>query len=385
MAKINIDTIRGQIGNLGHNYEADQSKYDMKVLKISEIMDNDFNTESFRLQTPEEYQELKEGIKQVGLITPITVVQLVGYGLYKYKVISGYHRKKAMLELGFDEIPAYIINLPDENDQKLALIQANIVQRKLNSQEYAKLIAQSAEILKQKNALLKQGEKINVNNTIADTFSMSVAQVKKLNKLNELIPELQDMIAAGTLPTSKGYSLALLPSDTQQILFEALQDNIAAVRQDLLKEFKEKTNEEISKAVEAVKVEEARKAALNSDKAKIEDLKSQIVKSDNYITKLKNDLDLAKSYKPRELEQLKESLALAEANNKKYLHQLSVMQQSIIDAQVDENPSLFKYLTEDRRIRLNKEEEKVVELLESLGARSVKVIVNIIDKAYSTL
>ncbi len=77
----------------------------------------------------EAMEELKKSILSNGLIQPITVRRTPDH---KYQLVSGERRLKACKEIGYKEIPAYIIQVDsDELMLALALIE-NIQREKLN-------------------------------------------------------------------------------------------------------------------------------------------------------------------------------------------------------------------------------------------------------------
>ncbi|MCW8804927.1 MAG: ParB/RepB/Spo0J family partition protein, partial [Ignavibacteriaceae bacterium] len=81
---------------------------------------------------PVSLNELKKSILTNGLIQPITVRRTPDH---KYQLISGERRLQACKDIGFREIPAYIIDVAsDELMLALALIE-NIQREKLNSIE----------------------------------------------------------------------------------------------------------------------------------------------------------------------------------------------------------------------------------------------------------
>jgi len=81
---------------------------------------------------PVSLEELKKSILTNGLIQPITVRRTPDH---KYQLISGERRLNACKDIGFKEIPAYIINVDSEELMlALALIE-NIQREKLNAIE----------------------------------------------------------------------------------------------------------------------------------------------------------------------------------------------------------------------------------------------------------
>lgn len=88
----------------------------------------------------ERLAQLKASIQEHGVIQPITVHK-VKKG---YELISGERRLRAVSELGYDKIPAYIYQIEDSSEDKLlelALIE-NIQREDLNAIEVAKAYQQ---------------------------------------------------------------------------------------------------------------------------------------------------------------------------------------------------------------------------------------------------
>ena len=105
---------------------------------------------------PVSLEELKKSILTNGLIQPITVRRTPDH---KYQLISGERRLKACREIGFKEIPAYIIDVDsDELMLALALIE-NIQREKLNPVEIGtayKRLMELSKNLKLEHSVLHQ-------------------------------------------------------------------------------------------------------------------------------------------------------------------------------------------------------------------------------------
>jgi len=77
--------------------------------------------------------ELKASISEKGIIQPITVRRVDGY----YELIAGERRLRAVIELGFPKVPAYILQVETKEEMlELALIE-NVQREKLNAIEQA--------------------------------------------------------------------------------------------------------------------------------------------------------------------------------------------------------------------------------------------------------
>lgn len=141
---------------------------------------------------PGRLEELKQSIAENGIIQPVTIYQKDG----RYELVSGERRFRAVSELGYDKIPAYIIEV--ESDDKLlelALIE-NIQREDLNPMElalaYQKL--QSDYGLKQEEVARKVGK--------------DRATVANFIRLLKLPDEVQDAVRTDKI--SMGHARALM-------------------------------------------------------------------------------------------------------------------------------------------------------------------------------
>jgi hypothetical protein len=92
-------------------------------------------------QPEEEYEAMKESIKEHGLLNPLLINQ-------NGVLLDGYHRHKACMELGIS--PAYkIINTKNEFEEKLLVIDSNLKRRQLNNFQRVELALKSKPILEE--------------------------------------------------------------------------------------------------------------------------------------------------------------------------------------------------------------------------------------------
>ncbi|MZP57139.1 MAG: ParB N-terminal domain-containing protein [Bacteroidales bacterium] len=87
---------------------------------MSEVLISDIIIKEDRRAVKSEYvQKLADSIKQVGLINPITIAP-------DNRLIAGYHRLQAFIQLGETRIPAVVLNL-SELEARLAEIDENLI------------------------------------------------------------------------------------------------------------------------------------------------------------------------------------------------------------------------------------------------------------------
>ncbi len=174
---------------------------------------------------PEALEELKKSILANGLIQPITVRR---FGQTSYQLISGERRLKACREIGYKEIPAYIIKVDsDETMLAMALIE-NIQREKLNPIEvglaYKRLMDE---------CFLTQEQ-------IADTVGKDRTTIANSIRLLKLPKQIQECLIKEEISSGHARALINLPSEALQL--EALQkiiDGNLSVRkvENLVKKF----------------------------------------------------------------------------------------------------------------------------------------------------
>lgn len=151
----------------------------------------------------ERLEQLKASIKEHGVIQPVTV-HLVEKG---YELISGERRLRAVSDLGYERIPAYIYQIEDKSEDKLlelALIE-NIQREDLNAIEVAKAYQQL-----QKEYGLTQEE-------VAQKVGKDRATIANFVRLLKLPDPVQTCIRNDEISMGHARALMGLPDRGEQI------------------------------------------------------------------------------------------------------------------------------------------------------------------------
>lgn len=377
MAKLNVGNLKKAVEKVADRKENILSGNNLKTVSLSEIIENEKNV-LFRELTEREMEELKSSIQEVGLLEPLVVVQEGE----QYKLISGHQRKKALEELGMDKVAVNIVNLQDE-DEELALIHANIKQRKLNDMELARVIKAEKEIIQQKikkGTLKNQGRAIE---QVANNLEISKDKAKRLDRLNLLIPELQLLVEQGKITTGKAQEIGLLDVETQKILYSSLKENIEKFsleeikkikqqdetkRLDLLKKLDEVRNER-DEQMNNFQLQEHENRILKEKINELEKKKTSPANEEE-IKKLKTEL------KEKEREE-KEQRKLQEEKERMLLQQIEKLRSDLTKTK-EESP-IENYL-KDKKIDLTDDEKQVVNLLKEFSIEKQKSMISLIEK-----
>lgn len=165
---------------------------------------------------PEAQEELKKSILSNGLIQPITV-RRVPNG--RYQLISGERRLKACMEIGYRDIPAYIIQIDKEETMLAMALIENIQREKLNPIE----IGQAYKRLMEECSLTQE--------QIADTIGKDRTTIANSIRLLKLPEEVQDALIKEEITSGHARALINLPSESLQLeMLDKIKESNLSVR-----------------------------------------------------------------------------------------------------------------------------------------------------------
>ena len=160
-------------------------------------------------------QELAASIREIGLVTPITLRQM---GENEYQIIAGERRWRAATLAGLTTVPAYIRTAEDEKVMEMALVE-NIQREDLNPIE----IALAYQHLSETTGMTQE--------RISSRVGKSRTSITNYMRLLKLPAQIQ--IALKNKDIDMGHARALLAIDspsTQLKLFKEVQRNGYSVR-----------------------------------------------------------------------------------------------------------------------------------------------------------
>jgi ParB family transcriptional regulator, chromosome partitioning protein len=193
----------------------DGQSYEILVkISVSSIAPNPFQPRTNF--DPAALDELKKSILSNGLIQPITVRRSA---YQKYELISGERRLRACRDIGYKEIPAYIIKV-DTKESMLALsLIENLQREKLNPIEIARAYKRLIE-----ECNLSQEQ-------IAEQVGKDRTTITNTVRLLKLPKEVQDSIIKEELSAGHARALINIPNERIQIeLMHKIIDENLSVR-----------------------------------------------------------------------------------------------------------------------------------------------------------
>lgn len=196
--------------------------YDIPLTEI-----DDFPDHPFQVRLDEDMEQLVESIKDRGVITPITLRQKDDG---RYEIVSGHRRRKASELAGLDTVPAEIKDL-SRDEAIILMVESNLQRSVILPSEKAKSYKMRLEAMKRQGQRTDLtcdplGHKLSGVKTveqIADNSPDSKTQVQRYIRLNELIPELLDMVDEGKIALRPAVELSYLSEQEQQCLHETME------------------------------------------------------------------------------------------------------------------------------------------------------------------
>lgn len=176
-----------------------------EIMKIEEIPLNKIEPPVFILRKEEEaeIEELMKSLSQVGQLQPI-IVRRVGD---KYRIVCGYRRYLAAKRLGWDKIPARILDNISEVDEKILILTENIQRKDVNAFELARVVID-----------LIENHKLSLEE-VATRLGKSKSYVSKLYSLRKLSPELFQKGLEGKLDYEVAYELSRIEDKGRQMYY----------------------------------------------------------------------------------------------------------------------------------------------------------------------
>ena len=195
------------------------------VEKTSIDIIDDFPDHPFKVQDDDSMTMLIESIRENGVLYPIICRKKDG----RYEIISGHRRKYACQKLGISEMPVIERELTKE-EAVIAMVDSNIQRESILPSEKARAYKMKMDAMK------KQGRrtdltsspvatKLNVDTalSVGETFGESRDQVFRYIRLNELVPELLELVDEGKIGMRPAVELSYLTEGEQRDLVETIE------------------------------------------------------------------------------------------------------------------------------------------------------------------
>ncbi|MDE7244075.1 MAG: ParB/RepB/Spo0J family partition protein [Oscillospiraceae bacterium] len=183
-----------------------------------------FPNQPFKVRDDKAMQETVESVREYGVLTPAIVRSRESGG---YEIVSGHRRKRACELAGVDTLPA-IIREMDDDAAVILLVDSNIQREEILPSERAQALKMKLEAIKRQGARTdltstQVAEKLSVEK-VGDEAGLSRDQVRRYIRLNNLSPQLKQMVDEKQLAFNTAVELSYLMPDEQARVLETIED-----------------------------------------------------------------------------------------------------------------------------------------------------------------
>ena len=204
-----------------NNERTDENRMTMESISVGLI--DKFPNHPFKVIDNEEMEQLAESIRENGLQSPI-VVRPKDDG--RYEVVSGHRRLHACKKIGLEKVEA-IVKEMSRDEAVIALVDSNIQREHILPSEKAKAYKMKMDALNRQGqrtdlTLSPMATKLQTDSAaeIAKASNEGRDQVFRYIRLNELIPELLDLVDENRIAFRPAVEISYLTEEQQRDLCE---------------------------------------------------------------------------------------------------------------------------------------------------------------------
>lgn len=178
-----------------------------------------FENHPFKKRDGIENEELKDSVKENGLLQPIIVRS---FSAGTYEIISGHRRVEVCKKLGIQTVPAIVRDMP-KDEAVIAMVDSNLQREHLLPSEKAFAYKMKLEALKHQGKATSRQVVGKLESADKISESESGRQVQRYIRLTHLIPELLKLVDEERIAFTPAVELSYLPDNEQKILFEEIE------------------------------------------------------------------------------------------------------------------------------------------------------------------
>ncbi len=218
-----------ELASVDDIFSTEESRQDAAKEKVSEILLAElfpFPDHPFSVRDDDTMKETVESVKEYGVLMPAIARPREDGG---YELVSGHRRKRACELAGLETMPVIVRDL-DRDTAIIYMVDSNIQRENISPMEKAKALKMKLEAIK------RQGQRTDLTcaqvehkldskksvEIVAEEAGESRAQVQRYIRLNELSPELQQMVDDKKIAMTPAVELSYLKPAEQTLLVETM-------------------------------------------------------------------------------------------------------------------------------------------------------------------
>ncbi len=215
--------------------ETSQRKQEQSTEQIIRIPLTDLHPYPYHpygIREDQAMQDTVDSVKQNGVVVPAIVRPRAEGG---YEIVAGHRRKLASERAGFTDMPCIVRNLTDD-EAIIQLVDSNAQREDVLPSERAKAYKMRLEAIKRTAGRPpRQAQENSPNNSanfrsddeVGNTDGISGDTVRNIISLNNLVPELMQMVDDKKISLTPAYQIAALTEPEQRLLIETMDSEQA--------------------------------------------------------------------------------------------------------------------------------------------------------------
>ncbi|MDO4961369.1 MAG: ParB/RepB/Spo0J family partition protein [Eubacteriales bacterium] len=217
-------------------FETDESREEKKLERVRMIDVTElhpFKDHPFKVTDDEAMLRTVESISKYGVLSPLIARPLDTGG---YEIVSGHRRCHAAELAGIEKVPV-IVREMDDDEATILMVDANLQREKILPSERAKAYKMKNDAMKRQAGRPSKDNRGQVDHNlfgkktveqIADESGDSAKQVQRYIRLNDLIPEISEMVDNKQIAFNPAVELSFLKKEEQEKFLEAMDYSQAA-------------------------------------------------------------------------------------------------------------------------------------------------------------
>ena len=186
-----------------------------------------FEDHPFSIRDDDAMQQTVESVRAYGVLVPAIARPLEDGS---YELISGHRRKHACELAGLSTMPVIIRDI-DRDAATIIMVDSNLQRDSILPSERAKAYKMKLDAIKRQGARhdltsTQVAQKLSVEK-VAEEAGPSKDHVRRYIRLNELQPELQNMVDDGKIGMTPAVELSYLKPHEQRLLIETIDSEQA--------------------------------------------------------------------------------------------------------------------------------------------------------------
>ena len=200
-------------------------KETIKDIPLGEL--HPFPDHPFGVRDDESMEQTVESIREYGVLVPAIARPREDGG---YEIIAGHRRKHACELAGLTTMPVIVRDI-DRNTATIMMVDSNLQRENILPSERAKAYKMKLDAIK------RQGKRYDLTSTqpvqklsveqVAEEAGTSREQIRRYIRLNELEPELMQLVDEGKIGMTPAVEISYLKPDEQKLLIETIDSEQA--------------------------------------------------------------------------------------------------------------------------------------------------------------